>query len=140
MSDKEERIMRKYVVMVRRTGDPTVAYTAETEVLPERRVEKEDQIYFFNPNLHTYQMVRPIDYGDHFIYADPWYPTDHGKGRWFAMCTCGSPAVLVNPDVLEKAYGMHETHARLVCYIHLLTSHELGQDKAHHATGGKRWV
>ena len=37
-------------------------------------------------------------YDNHFIYLDE----SNKMGRWFAMCTCGSPAVVVGANVYKK--------------------------------------
>lgn len=129
--------MKKMVRKVKRTGDPKVAYTLDT---PPRRVEKEDFVMFEDPS-EGWKLIYPIDYGEHFIYADPVYAEAGGQGRWFAMCTCGSPAVIVNPDVLQRVLQMTDPDkAMLVCYVHTLLAEAYGLDHAKHITGGSRWI
>lgn len=82
--------------------------------------------------------VKCADYHtEHFLYIDPLYLHDkvEGKGHWFAMCTCGSPAVLVGPtDAAMEDSSCPER--LLVCYLYHLTLTQTGHGR--HATTGER--
>jgi hypothetical protein len=130
---------------VKRRGDPKQAYL-ETGHL----VEKEERLYFRVPDeaqlgslmAGEWMTLRCADYhGEHFIYIDPNYLVDDPdlKGHcWFAMCTCGSPAVIVNPDV----GGLQESDVKdqmLVCYAYTYTLHAEGFGR-HTTTGKTPWA
>lgn len=70
--------------------NPFIAFTMPSDgAQPER------------PNL-----IPAADYHtEHFIYSDPLYETDGGVGHHFAMCTCGSEAV-----VIDRATALRLNH------------------------------
>jgi hypothetical protein len=130
--------------MVERRGDPKTAILKSGHT-----VEKQERVYFKVPDdsqLGTlkggeWTSLLCADYhGEHFIYIDPVYLEDgpHAKGHWFAMCTCGSPAVIVNPDV----GGFQLTDVKeqlLVCYTYTYTLWKDGFGR-HTTTGDRRWT
>lgn len=129
--------------MVKGRGDPKTATLESGHV-----VTKEERVYFRIPddaqlgNLMAgdWHSVRCADYhGEHFVYIDPVYLEDgpHAKGHWFAMCTCGSPAVIVEPDV----GGFQETGIKeqlLVCYAYTYSLYAEGFGR--HTTTGRKWT
>ena len=135
--------------IVRQKGSPTKV-TLETGHV----VEKQEYVYFRMPNSDgsgpgDWRMTRCADYhGEHFLYLDPLYndppkqvdpaKAATGRGHWFAMCTCGSPAVIVGP--MEASYEESEAVEQLlVCYIYHKTLREDGFGKHADQAGRKRW-
>lgn len=119
------------------------------------KVTKENYIYFQAPNADAsapgdWMMVKCADYhGEHFVYLDPLYNTDAlhadpdkritGRGHWFAMCSCGSPAVVVGPT--EAAKEDSDCPERLlVCYTYHLTLNEYGFGTHADEEGRRRWT
>lgn len=104
--------------IIKRRGDPKTALTMDGI-----EVSKEDSVLIDDPyDTNTPQRkieVICMDYhNEHFVYIDP----VNKKGRWFAWCTCGSPAVVI---------GMEKPH--LVCYFNT----KFGR----HVTGdGRKWA
>lgn len=105
--------------IIKHRGDPTHAVT-----LDNHKVEKTDKVFI--PEMGAF--VRCMDYhGEHFVYLDPeCYPPHNRQGRWFAMCTCGSPAVIVGQDAYKTEGGF------LACYFH-------AQFGRHVTSDGKAW-
>jgi hypothetical protein len=70
-----------------------------------------------------YVMCAPYD--NFFIFIDPAWKKM--RGRWFAMCACGSPAVLIGSDTYaHDASPSTEGTVKgemLVCMIHAQTGH-----------------
>lgn len=62
-------------------------------------------------------------YDNHFIYEVP----KRFKRSWFAMCTCGSPAVIVGSDVYKEDASPTKSGQMIVCLSHANTGK--------HATG-----
>lgn len=104
--------------IIKHRGDPKYATT-----LDGYRVQKHEKVYI--PEWKAWVMC--ADYHmEHFVYLDPMAYLKNKLGRWFAMCTCGSPAVIVGKDVYTSSGGM------LVCYFHALNGR--------HTTGdGRKW-
>jgi hypothetical protein len=80
--------------IIKHRGDPKSALTEDGI-----RVFKEDSVISDDPydsNVPPRKIeVRCMDYHmEHFVYIDPVQKT----GRWFAWCTCGSPAVIVGME------------------------------------------
>jgi hypothetical protein len=116
--------------IIKHRGSPNEAFT-----LDGKKVTKEEFVYVRIPTDMGYGLragdwikVKCADYhGEHFVYLDPAYNSDDpkAKGRWFAMCTCGSPAVIVEPGTAMT----HETNATekmLVCYEYTATIIQYG--------------
>lgn len=118
-------------------------------------VEKMERVYFRPPNADAsgpgeWQVVKCADYhGEHFVYLDPLYETpalltnpdkkDTGRGHWFAMCTCGSPAVILGPEEAKfEESGIEEQ--LLVCYIYHATLKKDGWGKHADQHGRRRWT
>ena len=64
--------------------------------------------------------VKAIDYDNQFIALDP----SNKVGRWFAMCSCGSPAVIVGHQAYKHGASAGNSDddmvagEMLVCYWH----------------------
>lgn len=100
--------------IIKQRGDPKTATTLDGHV-----VHKEEKV--FVPEWNRW--VACADYhGEHFVYLDP----SDKPGRWFAMCTCGSPAVIVGKDVYKGEQGM------LVCHFHAAQGY-------HQTSDGRTW-
>jgi len=129
---------------VKHRGDPKTAVLETGDV-----VTKEDRVYFRIPdeaqvgNLKAgeWMTMKCADYhGEHFIYIDPLYQVDNPESKkhcWFAMCTCGSPAVFVNPDVGVLQGGLPNEQL-LVCYAYTYSLWAEGFGR-HTTTGAHPW-
>jgi len=124
---------------IRHRGDPKSAIT-----LSGHRVTKEDPVYYRLPDdegavaAGTWVALKCADYhGEHFVYIDPLYNDDTGKGvgHWFAMCTCGSPAVVVGRKIGD-AQDSDIQERLLVCYLYTVTLEAEGHGR--HVTTDKR--
>jgi len=119
-------------------NSPTEAVT-----LAGQRVEKQEFVFFKLPGeigkLKTgdWVSIKCADYhNEHFLYIDPSYLAEgkDGYGHWFAMCTCGSPAVIIDVHG-TKEHDVQEDRNLLVCYHYMLmkTTYghgwHVGQDK-----------
>lgn len=136
--------------IVRKRGSPT-----EVTLQSGHKVEKQDYVYYRKPNPDAsapgdWSMVKCSDYhGEHFVYLDPLYndPAAHvdpnkrdtGRGHWFAMCTCGSPAVIVGPDEAAKE-DSNCKEQMLVCYIYHLTLVQDGWGRHADQAGMRKWM
>jgi len=89
--------------VIKHRGDPTSAVT-----LDGLAVSKQESLLV--PEWGTF--VRAADYGNHFLYLDP----SDKIGRWWAMCTCGAPAVIVGYDAY--AHDASKQGALVVCQVH----------------------
>lgn len=123
MSDKEPRAIQPFSIIKRR-GSPTKARTQDGY-----EVEKQDWVVTenpFDPSEGKKQIIKVecMDYHDeHFVYLDP---NTKAIGRWFAWCTCGSPAAIFEPGAYDTKNPV------LACYFHA----QFGR----HVTGdGKAW-
>jgi hypothetical protein len=100
---------------------------------PPVTVERQDFIPFTDAD-NRWRMIKAADYWEHFVYINP----DTRKGSWFAMCTCGSPAVIIGGAEAAEQETRPEMNL-LACYIYTLTLTELG--KARHANQGEQvWM
>ena len=123
MSKKGEKKFKQSFSIIKQRGSPTQAITADG-----RKVEKEEWVVTENPwdpNIPRELMkVECIDYhNEHFVYLDPL----NVKNRWFAWCTCGSPAVIIAPEAYKTDNPM------LACFFH-------GQYGRHVTSDGKEWA
>ena len=100
--------------IIRHRGRPNKATT-----LKGREVTRSEKVF-----IAEMGWLRCAPYDDHFVYLNP----DTNKGTWFAMCTCGSPAVIVGASLVGEPGGPR----MLVCMEHAQTGK--------HTTGGSRWV
>jgi hypothetical protein len=90
--------------IIHRRGDPQTA-----ELVTGQVVRREKHVYLPEaPMLNLPRLVPCIQYDNHFVYLDP----VNEMGHWFAMCTCGSPAVII-----EVSEYNHPQRA-LACYTH----------------------
>lgn len=69
------------------------------------------------------RFVKTVDYDNHFVALDP----SKKVGRWFALCSCGSPAVVAGYNAYKHgaSAGTNEdgmvAGEMLICYAHSLT-------------------
>ena len=138
------------VNIIRQRGSPT-----EVTLASGHTVEKQEYVYFLMPKEDKrepdeWRMVKCSDYhGEHFLYLDPLYllaarPTDPnksetGRGHWFAMCTCGSPAVIVGPEEAAKE-DSDCPEQLLVCIYYHNTLLDEGWGKHADQEGRRRWT
>ncbi len=122
-------------------GSPTKAKT-----LSGHEVEKQENLYFQIPGsigsmkAGTWVSLKCADYhNEHFLYIDPLYLMEGPKsaGHWFAMCTCGSPAVIIEPGA-TKSHDSQELVNMLVCYQYMLTKTNYGTG-VHHGQEQRAW-
>jgi len=81
---------------------------------------------FYDETRGVYIQCAPYD--NHFIGMNPDFL--QGKETWFALCSCGSPAVIVGYDAYKKdaspsgVAGVKEIAKgeMLVCYLHASNS------------------
>jgi len=126
--------------IIHQRGSPNEATT-----LSGHKVKKEEFVFLKVPtDMGFYKAgdwisVKCADYhGEHFVYVNPLYLMDgpKAKDQWFALCTCGSPAVIINP---REAGLTHETNVKgnmLVCHVYTSTLLQYGVGR--HVTGGGR--
>ena|SRR3990167_3674084 len=135
--------------IVRQRGTPTEAILESGH-----KVEKQEYVYFRKPNEDAsgpgdWTMIKCADYhGEHFVYLDPVYnlparkvdPNKHstGRGRFFAACTCGSPAVIVGP--IDAALEDSDCKEQLlVCFIYHRDLVAYGWGRHADQQGMRRW-
>lgn len=81
-------------------------------------IERTDRVFI--PEWSRF--VRCIDYDNHFVALNP----SKKEGMWFALCSCGSPAVIVGYN--QYKHGASPSSGgvgfvageMLVCYVHTL--------------------
>jgi len=146
----EEQRKTSYNIIKQR-GSPTEAIT-----LTGHHVTKKDEVLIPSPFDNTQMMfVRCADYHmEHFVYVDPNFekelPEDEDKQYWFAMCTCGSPAVIIGGEDVS----IHEGHNwlqdilsnmggpppnMLVCQAYMTTLKMHGHGY-HQGQGKRKWA
>jgi len=112
-----------------RHGSPTKAMT-----LSGHEVEKQETIYFKIPaslgqlKAGSWISLKCADYhNEHFLYIDPVYLMEgpEAKGHWFAMCTCGSPAIIIEPGATAD-HDSPESGNLLVCKQYMDTKTTYG--------------
>lgn len=105
--------------IIKQRGDPNTATT-----LDGYKVHRKEKIFI--PELGG--SVRCAPYSSHFVYLDP-----SGKpNRWFAMCSCGAPAVITGYDAYRQDQSYNEG-AMLVCMYH-------AQHGYHQNEQGSQWT
>jgi hypothetical protein len=135
--------------VIRQRASPT-----EVILASGHKVEKLDRVYFRPPNADAsgpgnWTMVKCADYhGEHFVYMDPVYDlpaaridpsqATTGRGHWFAMCTCGSPAVIVGPTEAAKE-DSECPEQLLVCFVYHASLVQDGWGKHADQEGRKKW-
>ncbi|KKL88077.1 hypothetical protein LCGC14_1928370 [marine sediment metagenome] len=120
--------------IIKHLGDP-----GEATLESGHTVYKEEYVYFKN-DKGQYVAMKCADYhGAHFVYLDPVYNVDgkEGMGHFFAMCSCGSPAVIVGPTEAQlEITGWQEQ--LLVCYVYHGTLKAYGHGW-HQGQEGRKW-
>ena len=105
--------------VIHHRGDPTRATLQSGHT-----VTKLDQVYIKSPFDNTWLSLKCADYhGEHFVYIDPLYNIDgpEGEHHWFAMCTCGGPAVIIGPGVAGMTHEAGVGLNMLVC-LHFMNT------------------
>jgi hypothetical protein len=122
--------------IIKHRGDPQTA-----ETLSGHTVKKESHVYLKSPYDNKVISLRCADYhGEHFVYINPMYEKDgsDGLGQWFAMCTCGSPAVIIGPMAAQSHdEGLWEN--MLVCYAFAMTQASHGHGWHQGQEPRKKW-
>ena len=128
--------------IVSKRSSPTTAVT-----LSGKHVEKQEHVYFKLPGgvgklkAGDWISIKCADYhNEHFLYIDPSYLLDDedGFGHWFAMCTCGAPAVIIDVHATEE-HDSQEVVNLLVCYHYMLTKTNYGHGW-HVGQGKEKWT
>ncbi|MCK5548801.1 MAG: hypothetical protein KAI64_07280 [Thermoplasmata archaeon] len=97
--------------IIKKRGSPTEATTAAGD-----KVKKEPFLIVPSPhNPDTLVTIQCADYHEeHFVYLDPLFfidlKPDDPRKIWWAMCTCGSPAVVVGGTTAAKHEGHNWIH------------------------------
>lgn len=124
-----------------RHGSPTKA-----TILSGHEVEKQDTVYFKVPSgigkvkAGEWISLKCADYhNEHFLYIDPVYLEEgpQSAGHWFAMCTCGSPAVIIEPGATAD-HDSAEQANMLVCFQYMNTKTNYGVG-THHGQEQREW-
>lgn len=118
--------------LIKHRGDPRTALTHSGHT-----VTKQAYLYFKDQE-GKFQYVKAADYhNEHFLYVDPLYNTDEGMGHWFAMCTCGSIAVLIGEGV---SAGIFQSGGEqmVVCQAHTASLLNTGIGR-HQGQDTTRW-
>jgi hypothetical protein len=97
--------------IIHHRGDPQTAVTLSGHTVRRQEFVVVPEML----DMGKSTIVKCAPYDDHFLYLDP----VNLPGHWFAMCTCGAPAVIIGTGML-------------VCFQHASTGK--------HTTGGSRWV
>ncbi len=130
-----KRIKTKYNLVSRR-GDPK-----EAKLQSGHTVHKSEYLYFTEPDdgakpEHPIAVEAAEYHGEHFLYVDPLYE-GHGPesiGRWFAMCTCGSHAVIIDASDADRLRISHKGKSIAVCWFYTDELHRKGEHRAGHVT------
>jgi len=119
--------------IIKHRGNPETATT-----LGGVKVQKSEYVYYRRPDDGLMMAVKCADYhNEHFLYANPDF-NDGKLGAWFAMCTCGSPAVLIGEGLSGGPDMAGHANQLLVCYVHQTSLKASGIGR--HATGdGRKW-
>jgi hypothetical protein len=105
--------------VIQQRGDPYKAITLDGQT-----VVREEKVFI--PEYQNFVACAP--YSSHFVYLDP----SGIEQRWFAMCTCGSPAVIVGYDAYRQDASSNEG-AMLVCLFHAQRGHHANEQ-------GSQWT
>lgn len=76
--------------------------------LDGKQVYRTDKIWWVD------KLVDVVQYDNHFIYPD----MSKKRGRWWAMCTCGAPAVVVGYNAYKQDASPTATGEMVVCMFH----------------------
>ena len=101
----------KNIKTIHHLGDVTKAEIAYGK--KRYNIERQEKVFVVDPNMHTAEWVTCAPYDNHFVYLLP--PNIEG---WFAMCTCGGPAVIVGYNAYKKDASPTDTGKMLLCYHH----------------------
>ena len=103
--------------VIKQRGDPDKAVT-----LDGYTVIREEKVF-----IPEYQdFIRCAPYSSHFVYLDP----SGIEGKWFAGCTCGSPAVITGYSGYKQDASSNEG-AMLVCLYHAQRGYHANEQGSH---------
>lgn len=85
-----------------------LGYPRSAMTLDGIKVFRQEKIYV--PDMLEEILCAPYD--DHFIYEEP----TKKRGRWSHMCTCGSPAVIVERQGYKRDSSL--TGKMFICHFH----------------------
>jgi len=110
--------------IIKSRGDLNTCTTADGKT-----VHRQEKVWVEEDGGRKGRFVFCAPDSDHFVFIDPVWKKK--KGRWFAICSCGAPSVIVGYNAY-KDYGSPTTRLEsttpgelLVCYVYLLTGKHL---------------
>lgn len=85
---------------VRNVGSPKICYVKNPYTGAEIEVQYQEHIFI----TAEYGIIQCINDGQHFTFLDPVQisPLDPVTRRWFALCSCGSPAQIIGSNPVAK--------------------------------------
>jgi len=92
-----------------------VGMVREATTLDGYKVYRKERLFLKTFKEEFPEGVPCAPYDNHFAYMDP----SKKKGRWSPMCTCGSPAGVVNYDAYKQ--DASNVGALIVCLSHSTT-------------------
>ena len=120
--------------VIKHRGDPK-----EAILQSGHRVEKQEYLFFTLPDKGDLKgeqktMLLAAEYHmEHFLYIDPLYETS--SDHWFAMCTCGSAAVMIGAAEARKiGMGLIKAPQIAVCFFYAKELESKGIMHAKHQT------
>jgi hypothetical protein len=140
MSGNGGRVTQTFNIITNRSS-PNEAKLSTGEI-----VEKQEFVFFMLPGelgklkAGEWVSIKCADYhNEHFLYIDPVYLKDgkEGLGHWFAMCTCGSPAIILDVNTTKQHESLENVNL-LVCYHYMLTKTNYGHGY-HVGQDMKKW-
>jgi hypothetical protein len=119
--------------IIRHRGDPKSAILDSGDI-----VKKEEYVYF-KDDQGRYQKLECAEYHTaHFVFLDPRYMRSGPQAQsWFALCTCGSAAVIVGPQdaQLERVDAKERMLVCMAFHQHLV---QTGRGW-HQGSDGRQW-
>jgi len=128
--------------VIKHRGDPK-----EAILQSGHRVEKQEYLFFTLPDKGDLKgeqktMLLAAEYHmEHFLYVDPVYEegfsedNPNSSGRWFAMCTCGSAAVMIGAaEAFKIGMGIIKAPQIAVCFFYAKELESKGIMHAKHQT------
>ena len=80
------------------------------------KIERQESVFVHDPSNNTAEMVVCAPYDNFFVFLLP-----KEVVGWFAMCACGSPAVIVGYNAYKNDASPTDTGKMLVCHFHAST-------------------
>lgn len=79
-------------------------------------IERKESVFIDDAELNRAEMLTCAPYDNFFVFLLP-----KNVVGWFAMCACGSPAVIVGYNAYRKDSSPTDTGKMLVCHSHAST-------------------